>query len=270
MAEKSAKQNEQGGAQANKPAAVASSPKSWFEKLCEPQIETPEGYISLEDPIEIGITKDTQEGQVFKITNAKEKGNVIVHHYLVGTNQKVPSKTFDETGDRNDVVEDETKRGILGNPFATKPSENVSNIYKAVSNTEPTSGEFTRETQEVTYYYDLNLPNILVDIKVNKTWKDENANQRPEQIKFKLYKADQNGKPITTDEEQNEIAPIDEKTMSSQSTSVIFNNIHKYDENDELIKYAIVEEMIGENGKLYKQEIGDITEVEETNKLPEQ
>lgn len=40
------------GSQAGKPTAVASSPKSWFERLCEPQIETPEGYIQLSGPLE--------------------------------------------------------------------------------------------------------------------------------------------------------------------------------------------------------------------------
>ena len=38
--------------QAKRPAAVSSSPSSWFTKLCEPQIEVPEGYIQLSGALE--------------------------------------------------------------------------------------------------------------------------------------------------------------------------------------------------------------------------
>jgi len=34
------------------PAAVSSSPKPWFEKLCEPQLRVPEGYILLSGDLE--------------------------------------------------------------------------------------------------------------------------------------------------------------------------------------------------------------------------
>lgn len=36
----------------DKPAAVTNSPKSWFARLCEPQMKVPEGYIQLSGDLE--------------------------------------------------------------------------------------------------------------------------------------------------------------------------------------------------------------------------
>ena len=80
---------------------------------------------------------------------ARDEGKVIVHHYLEGTTQKVPSVIEGE------VIEDEIKQGDIGAPFATKPSTEIALRYGVVSNTEPTSGTYTEEDQFVTYYYNL-------------------------------------------------------------------------------------------------------------------
>ena len=80
---------------------------------------------------------------------ARDEGKVIVHHYLEGTTQKVPSVIEGE------VIEDEIKQGDIGASFATKPSTEVALRYGVVSNTEPTSGTYAEEDQFVTYYYNL-------------------------------------------------------------------------------------------------------------------
>ncbi len=75
-----------------------------------------------------------------------QHSNIIVHHYIEGTTEKVPSND-------GGVVEDEVKIGVVGEAFTTQPSDNVSENYEYVSSNGNTSGTYTETMQEVTYFY---------------------------------------------------------------------------------------------------------------------
>ena len=75
------------------------------------------------------------------VTFERIPGTVIVHHYEYGT--------------ENSIVPDEEKNGLVGDIFATKPSEEIPEYYELSGSSETTSGTYTEETQEVIYYYKL-------------------------------------------------------------------------------------------------------------------
>ena len=115
-----------------------------------------EGYEMPENPNQlVTLTKD---GLELTVENEKKKGQVTIHHYIMDVNEngeyvktevKVPSNIQDE------VVEDEIKNGPLGVSYATQQSSNISSKYRYVSADGETSGEYTEEPKEVTYYYEL-------------------------------------------------------------------------------------------------------------------
>ena len=82
---------------------------------------------------------------------------IIVHHYIEGTNIKVPSKVYGE------VVEDETQEGFVGQDYTTSASSNVQENYQVVSNSGNTTGSMTRTPIEVIYYYRLQPGNIVTN-----------------------------------------------------------------------------------------------------------
>ena len=82
---------------------------------------------------------------------------IIVHHYIEGTNTKVPSKVYGE------VVQDETQEGFVGQDYTTSASNNVQENYKVVSNSNNTTGTMTRTPIEVIYYYRLQPGNIVTN-----------------------------------------------------------------------------------------------------------
>ena len=65
---------------------------------------------------------------------------IIVHHYIEGTNIKVPSKVYGE------VVEDETQEGFVGQEYTTVASGNVQENYQVVSNSGNTTGNNDKNT----------------------------------------------------------------------------------------------------------------------------
>lgn len=77
---------------------------------------------------------------------AKKTSNVIVHHYIEGTETRVDSKYGGE-------VQDVTTSGAIGNPYVTKPTDELTDRYELVSTPDNASGTFTDETIEVIYYY---------------------------------------------------------------------------------------------------------------------
>ena len=82
---------------------------------------------------------------------------IIVHHYIEGTNIKVPSKVYGE------VVEDETQEGFVGQEYTTVASGNVQENYQVVSNSGNTTGTMTKTPIEVIYYYRLQPGNIVTN-----------------------------------------------------------------------------------------------------------
>ena len=98
------------------------------------------------------VLEDTKE-DTFE-TEVQIPTSIIVHYYIEGTNQKVPSKTYGQ------VVEDEIEEGYVGQSYTTLPSENVQENYQLVSNTGNTTGILTRTPIEVIYYYRLQPADI--------------------------------------------------------------------------------------------------------------
>ena len=121
------------------------------------ETEVPEGYKLPDNPTQtINITKN-QASYELNIQNEKIPAQVTVHHYIEGTTDKVPAN------DGWNVVEDEIKTGVVGDIYATKVSENVSNLYKFVSSTDNTSGTMTEEPIEVIYYYALRTGTLTIN-----------------------------------------------------------------------------------------------------------
>ena len=76
----------------------------------------------------------------------KEVSQVIVHHYMEGTENKMPSIYGGE-------VQDEIKRGSVGDPYATKASDEISPRYEVSSIVGETSGTYSSDQIEIIYYY---------------------------------------------------------------------------------------------------------------------
>lgn len=116
--------------------------------------KTIEGYDLPANPVtNITIGKEKPSYEI-TLENSKTQGNVIVHHYIQGTEEKVPSK---EGG----VVEDETKTGTVGEMYATKESDKIQPNYKFVETKGETSGLIKEGTTEVFYYYQLQEPELV-------------------------------------------------------------------------------------------------------------
>ena len=81
------------------------------------------------------------------VTNSRKESKVIVHHYIIGTEEKVPSK------EEGKVVEDEEIVGYAGDSYLASPSENASDDYDCVEVVGDMQGEIKPETTEVTFYY---------------------------------------------------------------------------------------------------------------------
>lgn len=126
---------------------------------------TPEDYI-IEDGIVVNVPKQLQ------VENQIIRGKVIVHHYIEGTNQKVPSKNEGE-------VQDETIVDVVKEPYTTEKSDQIAPNYEFVSKTDNYEGTITEETQEVTYYYK------MVDA-TNQEDKVETQEETKENLKFNL------------------------------------------------------------------------------------
>ena len=99
----------------------------------------------------VNMTENKEVIVTFKRIPAK----VIVHHYIQGTTNKVPSKITGE------VVQDEEFDGIVGDIYATQKSSNAAHNYICLEEVpEKASGNMTEETIEVIYYYVLNAGKV--------------------------------------------------------------------------------------------------------------
>ena len=110
------------------------------------EVEAPEGYKLPDDPkTSVTITKATTSEDI-NITNEKKTGTVTVRHYIEGTTDRVP--LADGT-----LAADETKNGNVGDIYATKAVENLSESYELVAEPENSSGTYIDGNIEVIYYY---------------------------------------------------------------------------------------------------------------------
>ena len=110
------------------------------------EVEAPEGYKLPDNPkTSVTITKATTSEDI-NITNEKKTGTVTVHHYIEGTTNKVP--LADGT-----LAADETKTGNVGDIYATKAVENLSESYELVAEPDNASGTYVDGNIEVIYYY---------------------------------------------------------------------------------------------------------------------
>ncbi|MGN1029694.1 MAG: MucBP domain-containing protein [Bacilli bacterium] len=114
-----------------------------------------ENYVLPETATKIQITKELSDNTEFKIVNEKKKGNIIVHHYLKGTTEKVKLNNGLE-------APDVTVEGSIGDTYITKELENVATAYRVVEIPENSSGTYIDGTIEITYYYELaNYPYVV-------------------------------------------------------------------------------------------------------------
>ena len=119
------------------------------------EVQAPAGYVLPENPTtEITITRETTEAQI-KLTNTREQGSVIIHHYIEGTTNKVPLQD-------GNLAEDEVKTGTIGDVYITKEVANLCNKYELVDLPENSSGTITAEPIELTYYYRLKDGKVIV------------------------------------------------------------------------------------------------------------
>ncbi len=93
-----------------------------------------------------------------------KSASVLVHHYIDGTQNKVPSKSGGE-------VSDELITGKVDDKYSTNASSNIANNYELVTSKLPTnaSGTMTEEQIVVTYYYQLKDPTLTSNISKTST-----------------------------------------------------------------------------------------------------
>jgi len=118
-------------------------------------------YELVATPANASGTMDTNPTEVTYYYAIIDAGNVIVHYYIEGTEVSVaPDVTLNSDGTAK-----------VGDPYTTAPANNVPANY-TLSSTQPDSskftGTYTNGTQEVTYYYVENVPNV-VNTVINKT-----------------------------------------------------------------------------------------------------
>ena len=120
-----------------------------------------EGKLELTQPDSENVGQDKVVLEDIKQANFETRveipTRITVHHYIEGTNQKVPSKVYGE------VVEDEIQEGYVGQSYTTSASGNVQENYQVVSNSGNITGTMTRTPIEVIYYYKLQPANIVTN-----------------------------------------------------------------------------------------------------------
>ena len=115
-----------------------------FGKYSITETRAPEGYLPMAEPLIIDFTSDDGAQHEFNIENEKSC-KVIVHHYLKGTDTS--------------VVDDEIIEGRIGEEYETVPRVNISGyeLEKDENDVEilpeNRTGTYSREDQEVTYFY---------------------------------------------------------------------------------------------------------------------
>lgn len=101
------------------------------------------------DPVSINKFTNVTEDKEVVVEFAPIMGTVIVHHYIENTTTKVPLAN-------GQTAEDETKTGIVGDPYATSARSDIASSYILVGTPDNSSGNYVDGTIEVTYYYRLN------------------------------------------------------------------------------------------------------------------
>ena len=118
------------------------------------ETEAPDGYKLPSNPTtKVTITKATPE--TITITNEKKTGTVTVHHYIEGTTTKVPLAD-------GSTAADEIKIGNVGDIYATKSVDNLSERYELVSEPSNGSGTYIDGNIEVIYYYKTIPTSVIV------------------------------------------------------------------------------------------------------------
>ena len=104
--------------------------------------------------------------------------SVLVHHYIEGTNTKVPSKN-------GGVVEDETIPGRVNDEYNTNPSSNIADNYEVVNeNPANANGTMTIDQIVVTYYYKLKDQSIEQSIDKESTL--EKVTEKDQEIPYTI------------------------------------------------------------------------------------
>ena len=85
----------------------------------------------------------------------KIPAQVIVHYYIENTTDKVPLAG-------GGTAQDVQQTGVVGDIYASKPADNVDPAYELVATPENASGNMTKDTIVVTYYYRLKDTSVLV------------------------------------------------------------------------------------------------------------
>ena len=116
------------------------------------EVKAPEGYLLNEE--EIPITIGGEETSI-NIIN-KENSKVIVHHYKDGTTEK--------------LAEEELLTGAMGDNYTTAPKTDIEG-YEVVMEKLPNnaSGQYTKDTQEVIYYYKEIPAKLIVNYYIEGT-----------------------------------------------------------------------------------------------------
>ena len=118
------------------------------------ETEAPDGYKLPANPTtKVTITKATPE--TINITNEKKTGTVTVHHCIEGTTDEVP------LADGSTAV-DEVKTGNVGDIYATKMVDNLSEGYELSLEPSNGSGTYIDGNIEVIYYYKSIPTSVLV------------------------------------------------------------------------------------------------------------
>lgn len=217
------------------------------------EVEAPEGYVLPEDPTtNLTINRDVEDQQI-NIINKKEKGTVTVHYYLEGTEDKVPLIG-------GGVAEDIIKTGNIGEIYATKEPDNVSQKYELIEEPENSSGLITKEDIIVTYYYRSKTSQIT-DKNFEKTSTTEKVKRLNEKIPYTLqYTANVSkykGKVIVTmvdklpyeiDEEKSNIAGgIYDKENKTITWTETIENVDTYTNGTKEINVSKTIEIVYKN-----------------------
>ena len=107
----------------------------------------------------------------FNLPSSVQMSDVLVHHYLEGTNQSLAP---------NEIIE-----GFPGDPYTTSQSDQVPENYELVSTTGETSGVIGTSRTIVNYYYRLKTPSIS-NATVNKTSTLQEITDINQQVPYRI------------------------------------------------------------------------------------
>ena len=132
---------------------VAKADKGYKIKSIQVQSINNDGIVTTEDvaveensvEFKLDLFENVVENKHVIVEFEKMKSRVLVHYYIEGTEDKVP--TIDG------VAEDVETEGNIGDIYATKEAENVIDRYELIQIPENASGEYTEDEIVVIYYY---------------------------------------------------------------------------------------------------------------------